>query len=104
MAHEYHASLLAHVDNHGGKMYKLANLAATCGIVVATMSTAYAIPVYIAADFSGGISNVKDLGSSLGLQRTKDCSGCDAGSVSGNVLFDTSLVPGTGNGLVNIPL
>lgn len=85
-------------------MYKLANLAAACGIVVATMSNAYAIPVYIAADFSGGISNVKDLGSSLGLQRTTDCSGCVAGSVSGNVLFDTSLVPGSGTGLVNIPL
>lgn len=85
-------------------MHKLANLAAACGIIVATMSTAYAIPVYIASDFSGGVSNVTDLGSSLGLQRTKDCSGCDASSVSGNVLFDTSLVPGTGTGLVNIPL
>jgi hypothetical protein len=85
-------------------MYKLANLAAGCGIIVAAMSTAYAIPVYIATDFSGGIANVKDLGSSLGLQGTNDCSGCAAGSVSGSVLFDTSLIPGTGTGLVNIPL
>lgn len=85
-------------------MNKLANLAAACGIIVATMSAAHAIPIYIAADFSGSLSTVKDLGSSLGLQRTKDCSGCAAGSVSGNVLFDTSLIPGNRSGLVNIPL
>ncbi|WON74031.1 PEP-CTERM sorting domain-containing protein [Nitrosospira sp. Is2] len=85
-------------------MYKLANLAAACGIIVATMSTANAIPIYIAADFSGGISTVKDLGSSLGLQKTNTCSGCDAGSVSGTVLFDTSLIPGNGTGIVNVPL
>jgi hypothetical protein len=85
-------------------MNKLANLAGACAIIVATMSLAQAIPIYTTADFSGGVTNVSNLGSTLGLQRTDKCSGCAAGSVSGSVLFDKSLIPGSGSGIVNIAL
>jgi PEP-CTERM motif len=85
-------------------MNRLASLASACAIILASMSPARAVPIYTTADFSGGISNVMNLGNSLGLQRTNTCSGCEAGSVSGHVLFDASLVPGSGTGFVNIPL
>jgi hypothetical protein len=42
--------MLVHVDNHGGNMNKPAKLAAVCGIIVATMSSAQAIPIYTTAD------------------------------------------------------
>ena len=85
-------------------MNRLASLAGACAIIVASISPAQAVPIYTTADFSGGISNVMSLGSSLGLQRTNTCSGCTAGSVSGHVLFDANLVPGSGTGFVNVPL
>jgi hypothetical protein len=44
------------------------------------------------------------MGNSLGLQQTSKCSGCAAGSVSGHISFDNSLVPGSGTGTVNIAL
>ncbi|SEA72007.1 PEP-CTERM protein-sorting domain-containing protein [Nitrosospira multiformis] len=56
------------------------------------------------ADFSGGILATDGLANSLGLQQTSTCSGCAAGSVSGKVLFDQSLIPGSGTGTVNIAL
>ena len=56
------------------------------------------------ADFSGGILTTDGLANSLGLQQTSTCSGCAAGSVSGNVLFDQSLIPGSGTGTVTIAL
>ncbi|SEG13558.1 PEP-CTERM protein-sorting domain-containing protein [Nitrosospira multiformis ATCC 25196] len=56
------------------------------------------------ADFSGGILTTNGLANSLGLQQTSTCSGCAAGSVSGKVLFDQSLIPGSGTGTVNIAL
>ena len=87
-----------------GKMNRLASLAGACAIILASMSPARAVPIYTTADFSGGISNVMNLGNSLGLQRTNTCSGCAAGSVSGHVLFDANLVPGSGTGFVNVPL
>jgi hypothetical protein len=85
-------------------MNKLASLAGACAIIIASILPARAVPIYTTAAFSGGISNVPSLGSSLGLQRTNTCSGCAAGSVSGHVLFDANLVPGSGTGFVNVPL
>jgi hypothetical protein len=89
-------SLLVHVDNHGGKMNKLANLVGAGGLILATMSSAQARPIYTTADFSGGISTLTSLGSTVGLQRTNTCGGCAPGSVSGNVLFDKNLIPYNG--------
>lgn len=74
------------------------------GIFAVTVSATQAAPIYMTADFSGGILATGGLASSLGLQRTDTCSGCAAGSVSGNVLFDQSLIPGSGTGTVNIEL
>jgi hypothetical protein len=85
-------------------MNKLASFTGTCAIVLASMSSAQAIPIYMTADFAGGISNVKSPGSALGLQKTNTCDGCAGGSVTGQVLFDSSLVPGSGTGFVNVPL
>lgn len=87
-----------------GKMDKLLSLTAVFGILLTTVSPAQAIPIYMTADFSGGVSTVTSLGNSLGLQRTNTCAGCAAGSVSGHVLFDTSLIPTSGTGTVNIAL
>ena len=74
------------------------------GIFAAAVSATQAAPIYMTADFSGGILTTSGLASSLGLQRTNTCSGCAAGSVSGNVLFDQSLIPGSGTGTVTIAL
>ena len=63
-----------------------------------------AVPVYLAADFSGSITNTPRFGEELGLQRSQICSDCPAGFVSGQVLFDSSLIPGSGSGTVGIPL
>ena len=85
-------------------MNKLANLGSAWGIILATLSTAQAVPIYTTAGFSGGVSTVTSLGSALGLQRTNTCSGCAAGNVSGNVLYDKALVSGPGSGVVNTAL
>ncbi len=74
------------------------------GIFAAAVSATQAAPVYITADFSGGILATGGLANSLGLQGSNTCSGCAAGSVSGSVLFDQSLIPGSGTGTLNIPL
>lgn len=74
------------------------------GIFAAAVSATQAAPIYMTADFSGGILATGGLASSLGLQRTSTCSGCAGGSVSGNVLFDQSLIPGSGTGTVTIAL
>lgn len=74
------------------------------GIFAAAVSATQAAPIYMTADFSGGILATGGLATSLGLQRTNTCSGCAAGSVSGNVLFDQSLIPGSGTGTVTIAL
>ena len=63
-----------------------------------------AVPVYLAADFSGSITNTPRFGEELGLQRSQICPDCPAGFVSGQVLFDSSLIPGIGSGTVGIPL
>ena len=74
------------------------------GVFAAAVSAAQAAPIYMTADFSGGILATSGLATSLGLQGTNTCSGCDAGSVSGNVLFDQSLIPGSGTGAVTLAL
>lgn len=68
-----------------------------------------ALPVHatqlVSADFSGGINFVSStLGVGLGLQRTNTCSGCVAGSVTGNLIYDLDQTPGAGSGYVNVPL
>jgi hypothetical protein len=78
--------------------------AITSGVLLSAISAVQATPIYVTADFSGGILTTGGLASSLGLQRTNTCSGCAAGSVNGNVLFDQSLIPGSGTGTVNIAL
>ena len=82
----------------------LLSVTAFFGILLTAISPAQAIPIYTTADFSGGVSTVTGLGNSLGLQRTNTCSGCAAGSVSGHVLFDKSLIPASGTGTVNVAL
>ncbi|ABB73353.1 PEP-CTERM sorting domain-containing protein [Nitrosospira multiformis] len=74
------------------------------GVLLSAISAAQATPIYMTADFSGGILTTNGLANSLGLQQTSTCSGCAAGSVSGKVLFDQSLIPGSGTGTVNIAL
>jgi hypothetical protein len=79
-------------------------MAAVFGFVLAVAAPAQATPVYVTASFSGGISTVKAAGNALGLQRAYSCSGCAAGSVAGDLLFDQSLVPAGGSGFLNVPL
>jgi hypothetical protein len=74
------------------------------GVLLSAISAVQATPIYVTADFSGGILATGGLANSLGLQRTNTCSGCAAGSLSGNVLFDQSLIPGSSTGTVNIAL
>ena len=74
------------------------------GLTLIVIPPVTAMPIYTTADFSGGISTVTGLGNSLGLQRTNTCSGCAAGSVSGHVSFDNSLIPASGTGTVNVAL
>ena len=85
-------------------MDKLLSLTTVFGILLTTISPVQAIPIYMTADFTGGISTVTSLGNNLGLQRTNTCAGCVAGSVGGHVLFDSSLIPASGTGTVNIAL
>ncbi|WP_074749156.1 PEP-CTERM sorting domain-containing protein [Nitrosospira multiformis] len=74
------------------------------GVLLSAISAVQATPIYMTANFSGGILTTDGLANSLGLQQTSTCSGCAAGSVSGNVLFDQTLIPGSGTGTVNIAL
>src|SRR5690348_5705812 len=90
--------------NRGENVNKFFRIAVVSGILAAAASPVQAAPIYVTADFSGGILTTGGLANSLGLQRTNTCSGCAAGSVSGNVLFDQSLIPGSGTGTVNIAL
>jgi hypothetical protein len=83
---------------------KFFRMTVVSGILAVAILPAQAAPIYMSADFSGGILTTGGLANSLGLQRTNTCSGCDAGSVSGRVLFDSSLIPGSGTGTVNIAL
>lgn len=85
-------------------MNKFFRMTVVSGILAAAILPAQAAPIYMQADFSGGISTTGGLANSLGLQQTNTCSGCEAGSVSGHVLFDKSLIPGSGTGTVNIAL
>src|SRR6184192_4269941 len=85
-------------------MYKFFSVVIMLGFTLLAIRPVHAIPIYITADFSGGISTVTGLGNSLGLQRTNTCSGCAAGSVSGHVSFDKNLIPASGTGTVNIAL
>lgn len=85
-------------------MNKLFGAAALTGLFLLAISPARAIPIYITADFSGGVSTVTGLGNSLGLQQTNTCSGCAAGSVGGHLLLDEGLIPASGTGTVNIAL
>lgn len=74
------------------------------GILGAAILPAQAAPIYVGADFSGTILTTGGLANSLGLQGTNTCNSCAAGTVSGHVLFDSSLIPGSGTGTVNIAL
>ncbi|WP_025041610.1 PEP-CTERM sorting domain-containing protein [Nitrosospira briensis] len=85
-------------------MNKLVSATAVFGILLIAISPARAAPIYTIADFSGGVSTVTGLGNSLGFQQTSTCSGCAAGSVGGQVLFDKSLIPASGTDIVNIAL
>ncbi|HVW64388.1 MAG TPA: PEP-CTERM sorting domain-containing protein [Nitrosospira sp.] len=74
------------------------------GILGAAILPVQAAPIYVGADFSGTIVTTGGLANSLGLQGTNTCNSCAAGTVSGHVLFDKSLIPGSGTGTVNIAL
>lgn len=74
------------------------------GILGAAILPAQAAPIYVGADFSGAILTTGGLANSLGLQGTNTCNSCAAGTVRGHVLFDKSLIPGSGTGTVNIAL
>lgn len=79
-------------------MHKLSSalaLAASC------MGAAQAAPIYNTASFSGTISSINvNPAYNIGLVRTNTCNGCAAGQVTGNVLFDTTLEPAGGTGVV----
>lgn len=79
-------------------MNRLVSVAAVFGILLIAISPARAAPIYTTADFSGGVSTVTGLGNSLGFHQT------GVGSVGGHVLFDKSLIPASGTGIVNIEL
>jgi hypothetical protein len=85
-------------------MIKSWSMATVFGFAMAAAVPAQAIPIYMSADFSGGVSTVKDAVNALGLQKTSTCSGCAAGSVTGHLLFDTGLIPAAESGLVSVPL
>lgn len=85
-------------------MNKFFRMAVVSGILAGAILPAQAALIYTEATFSGGISTTSGLANSLGLQGTNTCNSCAAGSVSGHVLFDSSLVPGSGTGTVNIAL
>jgi len=82
-------------------MNKLSRLTSIFALVLATASSAQAVPIYTIADFSGGVTNVTNFDSGLGLQK---CSGCPEGFVGGHLLFDATLTPGAGSGVVTVPL
>jgi len=81
----------------GGSVNKFLHSTIVSGVFAAAVSAAQAAPIYMTADFSGGILATGGLANSLGLQPTD-------GNVSGNVLFDQSLIPGSGTGAVTIAL
>jgi hypothetical protein len=85
-------------------MNKLVSVTAVFGILLIAILPARAAPIYMTADFSGGVSTVTGLGNNLGLQVSSACAGCAAGSVGGHVLFDKNLIPAIGTGIVNIAL
>ncbi len=85
-------------------MNKFFRIAVVSGILAVAVSHVQAAPVYMSADFSGGILTTHGLAHSLGLQRTNTCSGCAAGSVTGQVVFDKNLMPGTGTGTMDVVL
>lgn len=86
------------------KLFGLTSLFAPVLAVLAAASPAHALPIYTMADFSGGVTNVTKFGSDLGLQRTNTCNGCPEGFVGGHLLFDASLAPGAGSGMVDVSL
>jgi hypothetical protein len=85
-------------------MYKFLSVVMMFGLTLIVIPPVTAMSIYTTADFSGGISTVTGLGNSLGLQPTNTCSNCAAGSVSGHVSFDNSLIPASGTGTVNVAL
>jgi hypothetical protein len=70
------------------------------GLVSACMGAAQAAPVYNTASFSGTITYV-NANYNIGIVRTNSCSGCAAGQVFGNVLYDTTAEPPGGTGSFN---
>lgn len=75
----------------------------TLGLAATVMGVAQAEPIYNTAAFSGAITFVSSnsLATPLGLVRTNTCSGCAAGQVFGNVLYDTTAEPAGGTGFIN---
>lgn len=86
-------------------MSKMRKICIAFSLVIASLGTAQGAPIYNTASYSGGILFVSSIGSALGLQRTNTCGGCAAGSVFGNVLYDTTVEPAGGTGaFVNVAL
>lgn len=79
------------------------NIVITLGLAAACMGAAQAAPIYNTASFSGTINSISSngLAASLGLQRTNTCSGCPAGQVFGNVLYDITAEPAGGTQAFN---
>lgn len=79
------------------------NVVITLGLAAACMGATQAAPIYNTASFSGTINSISsnDLAASLGLVRTNTCSGCAAGQVFGNVLYDITAEPVGGTGFAN---
>jgi hypothetical protein len=78
------------------------NVVITLGLA-ACMGATQAEPIYNTASFSGAITSISSnpLAASLGMQRTNTCSGCAAGQVFGNVLYDITAEPAGGTGVFN---
>lgn len=79
-------------------MSKLRKICIAFSLAIASLGTAQGAPIYNTASYTGGILFVSSIGSALGLQRTNTCGGCAAGSVFGNVLYDTTVEPAGGTG------
>jgi hypothetical protein len=85
-------------------MSRLFGITGIAALVLGVALPVQALPIYTMADFSGDVTNVTKFGDELGLQRTKTCTDCPEGFVGGHLMFDPSLIPGAGSGVVDIPL
>lgn len=81
------------------------NVTISLALAAASIGATQAAPIYHTASFSGTINTITSsnilAAATLGLQGSTSCSGCAAGAVFGNVLYDINAEPAGGTGFVN---